>query len=386
MAKGSRRTSHAFSKLSLKQRRLAALRTWRAGGQPHDLLFSSAPHADRAEFTATGRIFVGVQSFSLTHVAEVGANLGRLEALVGQYELARYASDALGMAGLYVYLGTREPMPQAEYCERENNIRADVVPVSELAELFVEREPRSPAESPDDVCASNRERLTQLVADGTLVGWEEDGELVITRGSFDDWMGQSTVVMSSLGEECEPWPDDDERGDATRMASLRREVLELTMPELQRGRRRSPGVSLAQVASRLLPHCEQEVVELWQYCRGVDYALEVLTARYLESERPAFQALQEPLDDLKTRLRELVARLKHHKPNMKLSEPSRAYVVQILRLIASHGRLRPKGRPWEPDDQTLALLTTAMLTRDSTGFVYGEMREDGAIRLRPPTE
>jgi hypothetical protein len=221
---GNQRLDRLYPALTAKERALLVLRAWKA---------------DQEEDVAVRRTMPADQGRDFNHYIHL-MNAANLDA--GKYiAVLNLMSDQLGSKSawlaslqmwgiriwdvwIYIALYTNEPITESEHKRLVDDARAEMVPLADLAETLVERydgwteadmEPGGDDDEPvvkdkawNRVLAEKKRELTRLVGEGVLAGKRRGGGLLISNGSFYDWLGEPVPLCPDWGKGYDVFPDD----------------------------------------------------------------------------------------------------------------------------------------------------------------------------------
>ena len=240
MTMEKRRLDNVFRRLTPKQRAMMALKYVKQRAKPEKAIWSTASSEDLVELRRIVSQLSAVTAL-VPDMYLLRSYVSELDLLCRLISTRRDLGKDIRFLGCDILNASNEPVTESAYRLREQELRAALEPVRELADVAVNRDgvftdadyttesgERMLIEGAwDRVRADMEGELIRLFREGTLTGEEDETGIRIRSGSFYDWFGESQPVYSIEGLEYEVVPDDQVDLVAVQQRT-RRAVKELT--------------------------------------------------------------------------------------------------------------------------------------------------------------
>ena len=351
-----RRLRNVAGALSAKERALLVLRSWKEGREEDSSWRWTMPSEQAGDFNHYIGLMNGVNRHLGPYIVCIGQEVEKLalrDALLSTIVLWQWNAAQLAA---YIQFETKEPVTESEYREREQKARGELKPVSELAELLVERHT---AWSVDDIALEEGDydevivkpeawervkkekgrELAALVKEGTLKGRGKGKALRVQVGSFYDWLEEPVPVLPEWAKEYEVLPDD--QGSDVWARRYRRE-------EARKAYRRGPTAPVIHLADLDIDFGEpseiDKIVETYRETlrdgvegqwRNLGAVAQVISEVALEfgGEDPALPELRSMLDHMREKLTGLHEDAGRYVGPFELLEPAEDEVAWVRRIV-----------------------------------------------------
>jgi hypothetical protein len=361
MTNTDKRLDRLYPALSARERGILTLVDCKEGRKQDHQLRYTAPESQAFEFN---------HLIGLMHAA--GGDLAHLILIhrekIAQTDLRLAWLTSLCIYGLecsrvrsHLLFDVREPITQSVYDQRVQEIRAELVPVRECAQILAERHDwnhgdlvehdgeRHPTQKAwKRVMREKAAQLRSVVEDGTLVGRGKGNRLKITCGSFYDWLGDPVPVLPDWGIDVEVFADD-QVDEAQGLTKRRTDVLDLMdrlavrseLPfDLERPLPEPPaeGVFDDELLRGLAVSIRAEVKCHWLQRLTFELVIDEMTEEFA-GEDILQPDVREVFDEAKAKLIELHERAQHYTGPFDLpAEPDDETLASIRRIVARQVR------------------------------------------------
>jgi hypothetical protein len=277
------------------------------------------------------------------------------------YELLctrRHLGEDVRALGAFIRASTREPVTQSAYRRREQELRAELVPIDDLVEIAIERFTRwTEADYIDHAgervlsddawtraFSETEQEILELFRAGTLLGEQDDMGIRISAGSFYDWLGAPMPVWSELGCAYDVFPDSQTEEVAAKQKARR------SVEELITGAPRGADLPLElegpwpEVASSMTAYALRERMDVtslldgiqarWRELRCFELMMAELAAKEFNGEHPLRVETRKVLRDVRRHLMALQKKVKPYAGETELREPNPEDMALIRELIA----------------------------------------------------
>lgn len=354
MSRYRRRLDTPYWSLTPSARVGAVLRCWRIGIKP-DSALSYTPSADRATFEALIELVLAVTQ-ETAWILLLRASVSALDAQFELLETRRFLGRGIRVVGAYIRISTTEPATLSDFQRRESDLRNELVPVRELAEMAAESyadwvETDYTLEEGERVLtksarvrarAESERELVSLFRSGALTGEEAATGIRIEAGAFYDLIGEDIPVLSESGDEYEIFPDAQTNFVAS-MQNLRRSVEALIVRapgrddlplELQSALRRgATEETTPELEERLeVAALRDRIAECWNELRCYEIVIAEL-ARKFDGEDPLHVDVREVLCEIRRGLIAPTEEVRRYGGTVALSEPRAADVAVRRKII-----------------------------------------------------
>ncbi len=365
-----RRLENLYPSLTAKERAILVLKAWKEDGEEDPLVWETMPPEQGVEFSRLIDLMKAVNR-------GLGPYLVLLHALVDQLgtkhgwimSLKLWGIQAANLAA-YIWLHTKEPVTEGEHQLLIDGARDEMVPASELADVLVERYERwdeadfEPNDDGDDepsvtekawnrVLSDKKREIARLVDDGALSGKRKGRRLLVTVGSFYDWLGKPAPVHPEWGVEFEVFPDSEtdkvnwlkrERSDVQK--SLARSPMNPALvfdwgkfaPDQQGSSQESPS-HIDQACNALLESLKEGLETYWREMRAAQRVL-AEAAEEFDGEDPLLPKLRGVLDGVQKELEDLHEQAKRDIEPLELPEPDEEVLARVRSLVQPEGAAR----------------------------------------------
>ncbi len=358
-----RRLANLYPSLTAKERAILVLKAWKEDGDEGPLVRETMPPEQGVEFNRLIDLMKAVNR-------ELGPYLVLLHALVDQLGTKHGWLMSFKLWGIqagnlaaYIWLHTKEPVTESEHQRLIDGARDEMVPASELAEVLVERYEGweeadfEPNDEGDDeplvtekawirVLGDKKGEIARLVDDGALSGRRKGRRLLVTVGSFYDWLGEPPPVRPEWGVEFEVFPDSEtdkvewqkrERSDVQK--ALARSPMNPALvfdwgkfaPD-RHGSSREPPSQIDETCSALLKSLKDGVETYWQEMRASQQVL-AEAAEEFDGEDPLLPDLRGVLDGIQKELEDLHEQAKRDIEPLELPEPDENVMARVRSLV-----------------------------------------------------
>jgi hypothetical protein len=343
MTNQGRRLDAALGPLDPKARALLALKSWREGVTPDKGIYSNRTPDEVAEF----RRLIGLAEAAneLAHsIVLIRSFVLGLETRCEVIDIRRALGEQLRFVGGCVRRSTRYPITESGFRRREKELRAELLPVGELATIGIEHydgwteadfegdagEQRLSAEAQERALKEVDDSLIELVRAGTLTGEVNDAGTFVHAGSFDDWFGETTLIRSEAGYEYEVLPDNLAPIVASQQSS--RDLIEQLITcapgrddlplDLEGDRFPASEGSFYAEAERLDVIALRDGIQRhWRAVRAIEIEVAALAKREFSGEDPLHPDFRNVLDEARGALVALREKLLLYAGEIVMSEP-----------------------------------------------------------------
>ncbi|MCH7891116.1 MAG: hypothetical protein IH921_06395 [Gemmatimonadetes bacterium] len=358
-----RRLANLYPSLTAKERAILVLKAWKEDGDEGPLVRETMPPEQGVEFNRLIDLMKAVNR-------ELGPYLVLLHALVDQLGTKHGWLMSLKLWGIqagnlaaYIWLHTKEPVTENEHQRLIDGARDEMVPASELADVLVERyegwdeadfepnddgddEPSVTEKAWNRVLSDKKREIARLVDDGALSGKRKGRRLLVSVGSFYDWLGEPAPVHPEWGVEFEVFPDSEtdkvkwlkrERSDVQK--ALARSPMNSALvfdwgkfaPDRQ-GSSRGPPSQIDEACIALLESLKEGVETYWQEMRAAQRVL-AQAAEEFDGEDPLLPKLRGVLDGVQKELEDLHEQAKRDIEPLELPEPDEEVLARVRSLV-----------------------------------------------------
>jgi len=350
------RLDRRFSALTAEARAALVLRYRKRGLKPDEAIWSTMPDEDRAHFGWCIDLIRAVNE-QAPYILLVREWVGALDARYEVVSTRRRLGEDMRALGAYIRESMREPATESEYRCREQELRAELVPVDELVEVAIDNHARGVDADymehagkrvmSDDAStrarSETREELVDLFRRGTLKGEDQDTGIHINAGSFYEWLGEPMPVWSASACEYEIFPDSQAKEVASRQRS-RRSVEELItgapggadlplalgdpFPEVV-----PPEMAYAMLERMDVIALRDGIRVRWRELRCFEIVLRELAAKEFNGEDPLRVETRKVLREIKKHLITLREEMQLYGGDFELPEPDPGAVKQLRETI-----------------------------------------------------
>ena len=220
---GNQRLDRLYPALTAKERALLVLRAWKGDQEEDAAVRRTMPQSQARDFNHYIHLMNAANG-------DLGMYVAAIKGISGELGLKAAWLASLQMWGIrvwdlwrYIALHTNEPITETDHALLVDEARAEMVPVTDLAETLVERyhgwtaADMEPGEDDEPVIkdkawnrllAEKKRELSRLVEEGLLAGNRRGRGLLINNGSFHDWLGEPVPVCPDWGKGYDVLPDD----------------------------------------------------------------------------------------------------------------------------------------------------------------------------------
>lgn len=344
MSDRSRRFDRSFRALTVSARAGLLLRCWKRDLKPDDAIWSTLPNEDRGNFAR--RIdLIRAANEDAPYIALLQEYVAGLEATFELVSTRRSLGEDMRAVGAFVRETVGEPVTESAYRRREQELRAELVPVDELVEIAVEHyarwidadytEHEGKRVLSDDAwtrgCSETEQELIELFRTGTLLGEQRDTVVYVSAGSFYDWLGEPMPVWSESAGHYEISPDCETEEVASQQHT--RQLVEELITGAPGGTELPleldgpwPDVASAETAYALRERMDvialRDGIQLrWRELRCFEIVLKELAAKELNGEDPLRVETRRILRDVRRHLIALHKKLTPYAGDFALPEP-----------------------------------------------------------------
>jgi hypothetical protein len=349
---GNQRLDRLYPALTAKERALLVLRAWKASQEEDVAVRRTMPADQGLEFN---RYIHLMNAANL----DAGKYIAVLKGIAGELNLKAAWLASLQMWGIrvwdvwvYIAVHTNEPITESEHRRLVEEARAEMVPVTDLAEMLVERydawteADMEPAEDPVDgtvvkdkawnrMVAEKKRELTRLVGEGVLAGKRRGRGLLINNGSFYDWLNEPVPVCPEWGKGYDVMPDDQaDEVESLKKARLRAQEAIAASPASPILERLEEAVGRTvterqerwdEATAALREQLREGVPWCWREVRAVETVLQEVAEEF--GEDPLLPPVREVLDKTRRDLADLHLLLDFVDAEAELPEPEEERVT-----------------------------------------------------------
>jgi len=309
-----RRLERLYPALSAKERAILVLRAWKEAKEPDPAVRFSMPSGQAPEFNRLVDL-MNAANFDLgQYVLVVDLLLGQLDLRYAWLATLRLWGMQASSTADYIGLYTKGPVTESERKRLLEKERARMAPLSELAEVLVERccdEEQGDDAAWEKVVREKKAEIRDLVESGVIIGKQTGKRILVNVGSFYDWLGEPVPLTPKWGRAYEVFPDD-EAEKVERLRRARRKVADrlagtpyfdgLSLLSGAKGKAKQAGMS--EVADALEARVRGELMQRWKELRATEVVLEEAREEF-GGEDPAHPKLRESLNECKLKAQEL---------------------------------------------------------------------------------
>ncbi len=304
------RSKHLFEALTPRERALAVLGARKRNEEPDPAILSMPP-AQQLPWMRYAKLLMATTGLGHDVIC-LQQLVVAIELRREQWLMAHLRETELAILGGFIRDHVPEAITASAYADREQELRTELVPVAEFAELLAERRqetsaaqdvgredsgPRqtTSAKASGGLVSDTRRELADLVATGVLRGRKVGSRLCIENGSFYAWVGMDMPVYSADCCDYEVFPDIAAETVAWHQQA-RRELRDVVA-------RNNAGDHVEESWAETLAIAVRDGVQAsWSTMRVLEIVVDEIASEEFDGEDPLRPAARSGLDDCRLRL------------------------------------------------------------------------------------